>query len=44
VIIVDKPVHSDAGYHLITPVDKSDYAPIAAFRKWILKMAAQHQQ
>ncbi|MCZ6469933.1 MAG: LysR family transcriptional regulator [Gammaproteobacteria bacterium] len=41
VIIVDKPLQSDAGYHLITPVDKSDYAPIAAFRKWILKMAAQ---
>ena len=39
VIIVDKPLQSDAGYHLITPVDKSDYAPIAAFRSWILKMA-----
>jgi DNA-binding transcriptional LysR family regulator len=41
VIIVDKPLQSDAGYHLITPLDKSDYAPIAAFRSWILKMAAQ---
>jgi LysR family glycine cleavage system transcriptional activator len=40
-VIVDKPLQSDAGYHLITPVDKSDYAPIAAFRSWILKMAAQ---
>jgi len=39
VVIVDKPLQSDAGYHLITPVDKSDYAPIAAFRSWILKMA-----
>jgi len=43
-IIVDKPLQSDAGYHLITPVDKSDYAPIVAFRSWILKMATQHQQ
>jgi LysR family glycine cleavage system transcriptional activator len=41
VVIIDKPLQSDAGYHLITPVDKSDYAPIVAFRKWILKMAAQ---
>lgn len=41
VVIVDKPLQSDAGYHLITPLDKSDYAPITAFRSWILKMAAQ---
>jgi DNA-binding transcriptional LysR family regulator len=32
VVIVDKPLPSDAGYHLITPVDKSDYPPIVAFR------------
>jgi len=38
VVIVDKPLQSDAGYHLITPVDKSDYGPIVAFRSWILKM------
>jgi len=41
VVIVDKPLPSDAGYHLITPVDKSNYAPIVAFRRWILKMAAR---
>lgn len=41
VVIVDKPLQSDAGYHLITPVDKSDYPPILAFRSWILKMAAK---
>ena len=39
VVIIDKPLQSDAGYHLITPVDKSDYAPLVAFRSWILKMA-----
>jgi len=41
VVIVDKPLPSDAGYHLITPIDKSGYPPIVAFRSWILKMAAQ---
>ena len=41
VVIVDKPLQSDAGYHLITPIDKSDYPPILAFRSWILKMAAK---
>ena len=40
VVIVDKPLPSDAGYHLITPADKSDYPSIVAFRGWILKMAA----
>jgi len=30
VVIVDKPLPSDAGYHLITPIDKSGYSPIVA--------------
>lgn len=38
VVIFDKPLQSDAGYHLITPLNNSDYAPITAFRDWLLKM------
>lgn len=38
VVIFDRPLQSDSGYHLVTPVNYSDYAPIAAFRDWILRM------
>jgi LysR family transcriptional regulator, glycine cleavage system transcriptional activator len=38
VIIIDRPLSSDSGYHLVTPVTKSNYAPTIAFRNWILKM------
>jgi len=36
-IIFDTPLTSDSGYHLITPINKSNYAPVTAFRDWILK-------
>ena len=38
VMILDKPLQSDFGYHLITPVNKLNYAPTIAFREWILKV------
>jgi LysR family transcriptional regulator, glycine cleavage system transcriptional activator len=38
VTILDMPVRSDSGYYLVTPIDKSKYAPIVAFRNWLLKM------
>lgn len=39
-IILDMPLQSDSGYYLVTPVDKADYAPISAFRDWLLKMVS----
>lgn len=38
VVIFDTPLPRDSGYYLITPVDKSNYAPIVAFRNWVLEM------
>ena len=44
VVIFDKPLPSDSGYHLITPVNQSDYAPTTAFRNWMLKMVELDRQ
>lgn len=38
VVILDMPLASSSGYYLITPADKSKYAPVAAFRDWLLSM------
>ncbi len=38
VIIWDEPLVSNYGYHLITPTNKVDYAPVAALRQWLLQM------
>ena len=35
-IIMNVPLASDAGYYLVSPISKSGYAPIAAFRQWLL--------
>jgi DNA-binding transcriptional LysR family regulator len=37
VVVLNLPLQSSAGYYLITPADKSDLAPVAAFRHWLLK-------
>jgi DNA-binding transcriptional LysR family regulator len=44
VVIFDRPLHSDSGYHLITPRSHSDYAPATAFRDWLLKMVDLYRQ
>ena len=42
VIIRDIPLQSgNSAYYLVTPTDKSDYAPVMAFRNWLLKMIGQ---
>lgn len=39
VIVQDIPMQSrSSAYYLITPIDKSEYAPVVAFRNWLLKM------
>ena len=40
-IIRDIPLQSDSGYYLVTPVDKSEYAPVVAFRNWLLQMVTR---
>ncbi|NQZ08940.1 MAG: LysR family transcriptional regulator [Algicola sp.] len=34
--ITDHPIKSTFGYYLVTPNDLSDYAPVVAFRQWLL--------
>ena len=41
VTILNLPLQSNSGYYLVTPVDKTDYAPVAAFRDWLLQAAAK---
>jgi DNA-binding transcriptional LysR family regulator len=36
VMIMDLPLKSSYGYYLIIPIDKTDYAPVAAFSQWLL--------
>jgi DNA-binding transcriptional LysR family regulator len=42
VIISELPLRDSAGYYLVTPVEKSDYAPVVALRTWLLQMVEQH--
>jgi LysR family glycine cleavage system transcriptional activator len=44
VVIFDKPLQSDSGYHLITPINHTDYAPNRAFRDWMLKMVEVYRR
>lgn len=42
-VIVDQPLKSDHGYYLISPTDRTEYEPAAAFRTWILEEIAEFQ-
>lgn len=35
ITICNKPLSTDSGYYLVTPNEKQDYAPVAAFTKWL---------
>jgi LysR family glycine cleavage system transcriptional activator len=41
VVIVDRALQDSAGYYLVTPTEKSDYAPVVAQRTWLLEMVKQ---
>ncbi len=42
VVVQGSPLqNNNAAYYLVTPIDKSDYAPVVAFRNWLLKIAGQ---
>jgi len=40
VVILDMPTESEAGYYLVTPIDKSEHPPVAALREWLLKIVS----
>jgi DNA-binding transcriptional LysR family regulator len=35
-IALDRPLKSTFAYYLVTPADKVDYAPLVAFKEWLL--------
>jgi len=39
VLVINQSLKSDYGYFLVTPSRYSDYAPVAAFREWLLQQA-----
>jgi len=39
-VILDMPTESEAGYYLVTPIDKSEHPPVTALREWLLKIVA----
>jgi DNA-binding transcriptional LysR family regulator len=36
-VALEQPLRSSFGYYLVTPVDKTGYAPVVAFREWLLQ-------
>ena len=36
-VALELPLQSSFGYYLVTPEDKTDYAPVVAFREWLLQ-------
>ena len=36
-VALEQPLRSSFGYYLVTPVDKIGYAPVVAFREWLLQ-------
>ena len=41
IVIMELPLQDSGGYYLVTPTEKSDYAPVVALRTWLLKMVEQ---
>lgn len=37
VVLFDDPLKSKSSYYLITPLDKTEYAPLVAFKNWLLQ-------
>lgn len=35
-VVLDRPLKSSFAYYLVTPTDRADYAPVVAFREWLL--------
>jgi len=39
-VALEQPLRSSFGYYLVTPVDKTGYAPVVAFREWLLQIVS----
>jgi LysR family glycine cleavage system transcriptional activator len=37
-VVLERPLKSTFGYYLVTPKDKTDYAPVVAFKNWLLEI------
>lgn len=40
-IVMEQPLKSSFGYYLVTPTDRADYAPVIAFREWLLRVVGE---
>jgi LysR family glycine cleavage system transcriptional activator len=40
IVLSDKSVKTELAYYLVTPETRADYAPVVAFRDWLLSMTA----
>ncbi|MCH5373707.1 MAG: LysR substrate-binding domain-containing protein, partial [Planctomycetes bacterium] len=42
-VVLDLPLKTSLGYYLVTPKDKAGYAPVVAFREWLLRVIGLSQ-
>lgn len=40
-IVLEQPLKSSFGYYLVTPRDRMAYAPVVAFREWLLRIIGE---
>ncbi len=40
VVVFEQPMKSENGYYLVTPDERVNYAPVVAFREWLLHQVA----
>jgi LysR family glycine cleavage system transcriptional activator len=43
IVVSDFSVQSDSNYYLVSPIERSHYAPVVAFRTWLLEAIAAWQ-
>lgn len=39
-VVLERPLESSFGYYLVTPRDKTGYAPVVAFKEWLLRIVS----
>ena len=42
-VVLDRPLQSSFAYYLVTPTGRADYAPVVAFREWLLELIEAHE-
>ena len=43
-VVLEMPLETSYGYYLVTPEDRTAYAPVVAFREWLLGAVKRHQK